>query len=120
MRSGAGGLSIAIDPNSSSRLWPGHVSAYRPAGTLLRLGDIVRVVQQEADEADFVGSATVIGMRGRFVGLEVDWDSFKEVDDTSTQRSVEPAAQMSLVGRSQDEHPLTISWGGSDSSRWSP
>ncbi len=69
---------IEIDPNASSRLWPGYLTARLPAGLEhLCPGAMVRVTQVGAgDEADYLGTATVVGISGAFIGLDVDWSSF--------------------------------------------
>ncbi len=94
MRGSAGGVRISIDPNGVSRIWPGHISAYRPPGVVLSLGQEVTVVQEEDDEPDYVGRARVIGLRGRFVGLDVDWASFRE---EATTRSDSAGSELSAA-----------------------
>ncbi len=109
MRDRAGGVRIPVDPNGASNLWPGHVSAYRPPRSILRVGDVVTVVQEEIDEPDYVGTAKVIGLKGRFVGLDIDWSSFVEEDDQSTSGHDESPAAGELQ---QAVWELTAEWSG--------
>lgn len=82
-------LRISIDPNGSSPIWPGMIAAYLPEGQFVFVDQLVTVVQDgDGDEPDFVGEARIIGTRGRFMGLDVAWESFHDEQTTEAPAAV--------------------------------
>lgn len=73
---------IVVDPNSTSRRFPGlSVAGFTDALFIPVRGDVVQVHQPDENGSDYVGTGTVIDVDGThgLIYLDVDWSSFVEM-----------------------------------------